>query len=191
MKLKALRVVTFAMCCGAAPMLAQGGVRRFSLDVNAGIGYGSGGNEETDRTGVVTELFAAWRLSRDARASGIVGVDVSRQWQFTGDGCIPGRNGSCVPSYPVFNAVSLVAGGEWSSSRRDAVRLMGGPGDIVGTDRHGQRVSHALGLVGRFEGSLPFVAQSAFVISGGYAAVPNFHGHFYGPMAFTIGLRLN
>lgn len=179
------------LCCAGAPLMAQTSSHRFSVDLSAGVGYGSGGDERTDRTGVATEIFAAWRSAADMQASGIIGIDAAWQWQFASDAiCIVGRNNSCIPSYPTFNEVSVVAGGEWPMGANETMRLVAGAGDFIGTDEHGQRVSHAFGLVGRFDFSLPVAQHAAMVIGARYAAVPNLHGQFFGPAGFTAGLRL-
>jgi hypothetical protein len=61
---------------------------------------------------------------------------------------------------------------------------------ITGADQHGQRVSHAFGLAGRFDVSMPFTQRVAAVIGARYTAVPNVHAQFYGPGAVTVGRRL-
>lgn len=177
--------------CSALPAIAQTNSHHFSVDLSAGLGYGSGGDERTDRTGVATEIFAGWRAAADTHASAIIGINAGWQWQFAGDAiCIVGRNNSCIPSYPTFNEVSLVAGGDWPMGVNETMRLVAGAGDFIGTDRHGERVSHALGLVTRFDFSLPITQHAAMVIGARYAAVPNLHGQFFGPAGFTGGLRL-
>jgi hypothetical protein len=191
MKLTFLCAVLGTLLCGAAPLIAQTAQHHLSVDLNAGLGYGWSGGEQTDRVGFATGVLVAWRIATGARATGIVGLDGSWQWQPSGDAiCDTGRSGSCIPSYPTFKAVSVVVGGEWSTTVAGPVRVLCGPAAVTGTDESGLRVARAVGVLGMLDGSIPLIQRSAIVAGARYAAVPNFHGRFYAPGAFTFGLRL-
>jgi len=169
--------------------MAQTAANHLSVDLDAGMGGGLSGGDEIGRGGFATGIVAAWRTATHARASGIVGFDAFSQWQPGGDAiCVTGRNGSCMPHYPDFNAVSAVVGGEWAIGRRGAARLLCGPGDFAGT-KQGRR-AHAFGVLSRLDVSISLIPHTAFAVGFRYGAVPNFHSQFFAPSAINFGLRL-
>jgi hypothetical protein len=132
MKMWILIALSSALCGTGVPLLAQTTPNRLSVDLNAGLGYGWSGTEQTDRTGFATGIRAAWRITAAAHASPIVGIDASWQWQPGGDAvCLIGRGGSCIPSYPTFKALSALVGVEWPTGQSGAVRVVAGSSAVA------------------------------------------------------------
>jgi hypothetical protein len=177
---------------GAPPLLAQDGAARLSVDAAVGGGHGLLGGERVERGLISTDLLVAIRVGGDKRQSYLVGFEAGRDRQMNGNLlCLARADGSCVPQYPGFAALSVVAGHEWRWSRALRVRVIGGPGYYTAYFDHNTTTTGSLGVVGRADLAGRLYQPLSITLAARGAWVPRVRGQSYVPNAVLIGLRVD
>ena len=172
-------------------LAAQSGPIRLSLDGAVGGGHGWRGGERVERGLIATDLLVAIGLAGDARQGLVVGFEASRDLQISGDLlCLARPDGTCIPQYPGFGGLTVVAGYEWGRSREFAVRVLGGPGYYTAHLDHNSATINSIGFGARTDLSVRLYGPASGTLAARGAWVPHVRGQSYVPGALMIGLRL-
>lgn len=177
------------LCLGAAAVLAPvaAAQRPFPVSVDASLGLrmGSGGTY-VDRGGAAADLMVGVNLGRAGAGTLVGAVTAGAQASMGGDLiCLVGRNGECVPRFPVLLSTGVLVGFSRSSSSGATSRVLAGPAYF--RDDHESR---GLGMHGRVDVSTPPVLHTALVLSLRGAVLPRFQGETLGTTSLGLGLRI-
>lgn len=187
-----IAAVAFALIAACAQtLLAQASSPRVSVDGAVGAGDGGGGGQRVDRTLIATEFLATIQLGGDARGGVLIGFDASRDRQLNGDLlCLRATDGGCIPQYPGFAALDLMAGYEWQWLSALRVRVLVGPGNYTAYFDQNSTTTHSFGVGARTDLALRLFQPVAATLALRGAWVPHVRGESYVPNAVMLGLRL-
>ena len=177
------------LCLGAAAALAPAAAAQqpfpVSVDASLGVRMGSGG-EYDDRGGAAADLVVGVNLGRSGAGTLVGAVTAGAQASMGGDlDCMLGRDGECIPTFPVLLSTGVLVGVSRSSSSGATSRVLAGPAYFRGEDEGG-----TLGLQGRLDVSTPPILHTALVVSLRGAVLPRFQGETIGTTSLGLGLRI-
>lgn len=180
-------LLTLALACAAALPPDAAAQRRFGPSVEASLGISAGGGGTYyHRTGGAMDAVVAipvagtrdrtWVAGVTGTANGPVAVD---------DVCLVGPNDTCVPDYPTFVSLGVLAGVQSRLGRGFSSRVLAGPAYYQAVDG-----GDTFGLQGRVDVAKPLVFRTALVASVRGAVLPRYEGETLRFAAFGLGLRI-
>ena len=130
-RLRASRLIVSAAALSVAATSSSHAQDRNAVSFEASLGGGSGrgGGPYILRSGFATDLSAAFRLN-SAHDNGLL-ISVARGWQGSSNPdllCFVAPSGGCIPTFPIFTSVALLAGLETGQLPGGTVRFLVGPG---------------------------------------------------------------
>lgn len=171
----------------AAPAAASAQQQAFgtSLDLSAGVFTGAGGTF-TARGGPAIDGVLAMPLSSAGTTILAVTAGISGSLQLSRQDCpaIPGATG-CLPAYPSFASLGLMAGMQRRMGPGVSARALAGPAYYRGIDN-----PDAFGLQGRVDLAKPLASRMAIVGSLRGTVLPSYQGETLSFAAFGLGLRI-
>jgi hypothetical protein len=156
-----------------------------SLEVYLGPSHGSSNDNKSfrgQRVGVFADLLFGMRVHPPDRSGLFVALDVGGHGMNTHitDDCILAPDGGCVPWFPGFGGISVLAGVE---SRSTNLRMLVGPG-IVSSD-----YERTVGVTARADGALPLFSHVSGAATVSTLIVPSWNGDRFFYFALAAGLR--
>lgn len=154
-----------------------------SVEATVGRGFGNTRGEYRDNsTGGSADLLVAWRIAASSTGGWVVGGHLSMQ----GSGpvtliCIPASHGGCVPRWPDFATIGLLAG--YETTPKSTIRIMVGPAGVHAAES-------AFGLVARVDFALPVAWHISLAGSARSIVVPSYRGDSFQLYGVGVGLRL-
>lgn len=96
------------------------------------------------------------------------------------DVCLIGPDGTCVPRFPQFTLVSILAG--WETDTFTTVRILTGPA-------YAHADEGAFAWQGRVDLTIPVLWRLSLALAGRAAFVPNYRGDSFRLGSVEMGLR--
>lgn len=166
-----------------------GAQRRLTIafDATAGRSFGhTGGEYRDDRQGLTADLLLAAGFAHGASGRLLAGVSASAHGTgVTTSECRPAADGSCVPGFPDFEQVGVLAGWEHRPSR---IRGLAGPAYVRAS---GDWESWRLAWQARVDGAIPLARHVAAVGSIRGTLVPSYQGDSFTLVALAVGVRIH
>lgn len=175
----------------AAPLRAPAQLPRpLSLDMNIGPGHLLGGPEVVSRGSIAADALLAMRRATGRSSGLLTGISVGLQGPPpSGDKCVLNQTGQCLPSYPLFTSIGVLAG--WASAA-GSVRVLGGIASVqVEKDNGADRRDYTVGLPVRVESVLARFSHLAAVASVRVTVLPRYRGNAYALLASGVGFRIH
>jgi hypothetical protein len=181
-----LRPIGLAVMCLVsivAPSGAQSAAR-VSVTVTGGPGTGwTNGEYRGGRSAVAVDVLLGARFGREAGGHVIAGMEggIHGAAAQTAD-CVIGTSGECIPGFPEFTTLGILAGWESAGGR---LRLMAGPTLALpsGSDA-------TLGLQSRLDLAGRLIWRLAGVASVKSQIIPSYRGHAVGLLSAGLGIRV-
>ena len=157
-----------------------------TLEVVVGLGVGhTSGEYRENNTGVTAEFLVGHRIGHTERGHYFAALTVGGQGSGTvTSDCLPADRGGCVPSFPSFESVGVLAGWEHGSTR---YRALTGPSAVRA---HGDWDTIVLGWVGRLDAVVPLTGRLSVLGSFRVLTIPDYSGDSFAWASFVAGLRL-
>lgn len=185
MMIRRALVLAAAVCTAAAAAQAQQRPFGPSLEASAGLFVGGGGTFH-QRGGPTIDAVLAAPVGRAGAGTVVAGLTGGISGPLTHDLiCRQGPDDTCIPDYPTFASVGVVAGVQRAIGPATSARALAGAGFYQDIEGPG-----TLGLHGRVDVAQRLVLRTALVASVRGALLPGYEGKSLRFAAFGLGLRI-
>jgi len=169
-----------------AQVLPAQGRWAMTFEVYLGRTRGNSDNDagyRGDRNGLLAGLLVGRRFHAAESGGMLLALDATMRAVNTTrtSDCLIAPDGGCIPWFPSFGGVSLLAGWE---SRSTNLRFLAGPG-VISSD-----FNQTLGLAGRVDLAVPMVWRISAMANVNTTFVPSWDGDRFYYLGIGVGLRV-
>lgn len=181
---RTLALSALLTCVLALPAAGQ---QRFGPSVEATFGLGTGGGGTfVERGGAAVDAVIALPLAQTSAGTFVAGMAWTGNGKMTSElVCVVGPNDGCIPEYPVFLSLGVLAGVQRPLGRSMSARLLAGPAYFQAVDG-----GDTFGAQGRVDVARPLAFRTAIVASVRGAVLPNYDGEMLRFASFGLGFRI-